>query len=211
MAFMRYKNELIFSAIWEFFMKFVKQIVPLLLILAAIFGVGCTKTKYDDKQVVRIETQIANGEGLVGYRKRLFDFESGTVTDEAVVCDNEFEYLLLLYEICPSNYPAYESAEEYREYVLAHYNVPVFVAEFSQEDWNGFVSAAQSFGIYTWQEEYIYRDIYDASYQTVIITFADGTTKTTRCYCQYPKNFEKVEAAFQDYFGVCAWCELRLR
>ena len=194
-------------------MKTKKLVISLLFVVIAVTSmVGCTtKTEYDDRQVVKIETQMHNGEGFVGYRMRLFNFESGTVMDKAVVSDIEFSYLLELYVYCPSDYSEYKSIEQYREYLLSCYNVPILVAEFSQEDCIGFVSAAQSFGIYTWQDNYIDNSICDATNQYVIITFADGTSKTTRCYNKYPQDFEKVETAFKDYFNVGAWCELRLK
>lgn len=204
-----------------------KKFLMLLLLFALVVTclAGCTpkteyddkveefvpKTEYDDKQVAKIETRLYNGEGLVGYRVRLFDFETGTVTDEAVVSDHEFDYLLRLYTNEPSGYPEYENTDEYRDYLLANYNVSVKVAEFSQDACNGFISTAKSFGIYTWQESYVDNFVCDATSQYIIITFADGTTKTTHCYCKYPEDFEKVEGAFKDYFGVDAWCKLRLR
>lgn len=192
-----------------------KWFMPLLLIFIVVIScVGCTseiKTEYDDKQVSKIETRMYNGEGFVGYHVRLFDFQAGNVTDEAVVSDDEFDYLFRLYLNDPGGSPEYENAEQYREYLLANYNVSVKVAEFSQEDCNRFVSVAKSFGIYTWQESYVDDLICDATNQYIIITFVDGTTKTTRCYNKYPEDFEKVEAAFQDCFGVRAWCDLRLR
>ncbi|MDE5868251.1 MAG: hypothetical protein K2H02_04835 [Anaeroplasmataceae bacterium] len=198
-------------------MKNKKLLIQLFLfVIVIMLMVGCTsktKTEYDDKQVAKIETRLYNGEGIVGYRMRLFDFQTGNVTDEAVISDIEFDFLLQLYMEDPSSYPEYkyENIEQYKEYLLANYNVPVKVAEFSKEDFNEFVCAAKSFGIYTWQESYVDDGICDATSKYIIITFADGTTKTTHCYQKYPKNFNKVEEAFKDYLSANAWCDLRLK
>ena len=172
---------------------------------------GTTETDYDNKQVSKIETRLYNGEGFVGYRMRLFDFESGTVTDKAVISESDFNYLLQLYIDYPIGYPEYDSTEQYREYLLSNYNVSVPVAEFSQEDGNEFISAAKSFGLCKWRESYIDEFICDATHEYIITTFTDGTTKTTHCYCEYPEGFDKVKEAFNDYFGVSYWCNLRLK
>lgn len=167
---------------------------------------GCTDKSanpYNDKEVTQIRTQIRGGETVVdAVYTRTFDFSTGKITDEAVVCDEEIEILLAHYNESSSAYPECDSIEQYEEYLCARYNNPKQVGVFTKEQADGFLKKAISAGIYTWADSYTNKEIVDASSLYFTIVFSDGIEKTTRFYCNYPKNFKKIEAAFKDYFGV---------
>lgn len=189
-------------------MKAKKLLIPLLLLLCCMLALaGCTpKTEYDDKEVDKIETQIYGGYTLIAASyKRTFDFNDNTVIDEPFVNDKEstIEYLLELYN--PNTNAEYGSIDEYKTHLQSYFNTPKEFESFSQEQADRLLKKIKSHGIYTWKESYVSNKVDDASWHSITITFKDGTVKTSRFYCDYPNNFDKIVSAFNDTLGVGLW------
>ena len=209
-------------------MKFKIFLISVLLGISVLFAAGCAAkpdnggnggndgsgageitTEYDDKKVVKIETKIDGGYTLVPASfNRTFDFENNTVTDEVAVFDKDsvIKSLLYYYEIgYISN--DYESAEEYEAYLQTYYNNPKQVRTFFQDLGKMFLEGIKANGIYTWKERYVNYSATDLSWYNVIITFDDGTVKTSSFYYDYPDKFKNVECLFSVYLNVGMWCD----
>ncbi|MDE7295928.1 MAG: hypothetical protein K2N84_01550 [Clostridia bacterium] len=159
----------------------------LLGFILALSLCGCTpKTEYDDKEIARI--QSAWVEGMSAFRcdyVRIFDFETGTVTD---ICQADIDELPE--EVLPN---------EYRE----GYNTPKTVTTFTEEQGQSFLKKTKSLGFLAWKDRYETDDIIcDGGHETVTVTFTDGTVKSTYIYYKDPPNYEKIRTAFTDLLGA---------
>ncbi|MDE7453495.1 MAG: hypothetical protein K2N22_03715 [Clostridia bacterium] len=210
-------------------MKFKIFLISVLLGISVLFAAGCAAkpdnggnggddgsgageitTEYDDKKVVKIETKIDGGYTFDGASyNRTFDFENNTVTDEVAVSDKDALIKILLdrYERGFLN-DEYESADEYEEYLQTHYNNPKQVSTIFQNPGNMLLKYLKAKGIFTWKDEYVGNmAVTDLSWYNVIITFDDGTVKTSRFYYDYPDKFKNVECLFSVYLHVGMWCD----
>lgn len=199
-----------------------KLLMPLLLIAVIVTSMaGCMPkteyddkgavktetTEYDDKEVLKIETSIYGGYTLypsVSFN-RTFDFNADTVTDERYIDYKESTIELLLKWYNEDPVSGYESAEDYEAYLQSYYNTPELFYTFSQEQAESLLKKIKSYGIYTWKENYIREAVADAAWHSVSITFKDGTVKTSRFYCEYPDNFNRIAEAFNENLSVGLW------
>lgn len=183
--------------------KLVSALVVCLLIL--IFPIaGCApKTEYGDNEIIQIKTQVGGGEVAVdALYTRTFDFIKGKITDEIVVDNKELNRLIDSYNSHPSDYPEYAGLKQYKAYLNKQYNIPKKIADFTNAQADDFIKKVISFGICTWEDNYINQTVLDAGSLHFVIKFRNGSEKTTDFYQQYPSNFKEIEAAFPDCFGV---------
>lgn len=116
---------------------------------------------------------------------RTFDFEAGTVTD--------------IWEADIDELPEEILPDEYR----GRYNTPKAVTTFTGEQGESFLKKAKSFGFLAWKDRYETDDIIcDGGHETVTVTFADGTVKSTYIYFEYPPKYEEIKAAFCELLGA---------
>ena len=180
-----------------------KTAVLMLLTVFAAVLCGCYgKTIYDDKELQKIEYSGAEGMGMLPMAyTRTFDLLNCTVIDE-IRCDErtEAEYI----EIAKNRYDA-ERDGDYAQYMAeaeSYCNTPARVGTFSSKKRDAFVEYIVQNGVYTWKDEYKTDEIlHDYAGFWVTLYFADGTEKATEFYAQEPRNYKKIEAAFEDYLG----------
>lgn len=206
-------------------MKRIVLIFSLLLIGLSLVGCKTISTEYDDKEILRIETSIQGSWDAVNYT-RVFDFETGIVTDEYEVSEYSLESWLERYTEVPERFPEYESAEEYEAYLTSHYNNPMQISTFDDEKVEEFMKKMISYGFYTW-ESYHY-PMTDGTGFYLNVYFTDGTVKPARFYGVKPdrlasskgnsfffynsgarkeymnkvQNYKKCNSAFKKYLGA---------
>lgn len=180
-----------------------KTAVLMLLTVFAAVLCGCYgKTIYDDKELLKIEYSGAEGMGMLPLAyTRTFDLAECAVIDE-IRCDErtETEYI----EIAKNRYDA-EKDGDYADYMAEaenYCNTPETVGSFPSEKRDAFLEYIVQNGVYTWKDEYKTDEIlHDYAGFRITFCFADGTEKETRFYAKEPKNYKKIEAAFEDYLG----------
>lgn len=160
-------------------------------LITAMLFCGCTPTtEYDDLVISKIETTCV--EGMAPFPRkfvRTFDFETGTVTDTWVANINDIP------------------EEDIANFDITQYNIPLPVTSFSEEQAQEFVQEVKSLGFYPWKDRYETTEIIcDGGSESVTIFFTDGTVKSTYFYFEYPKDYEKVTNAFQNYLGANLYC-----
>ena len=175
----------------------------LIIALFAVICAGCyARTEYDEKTLVRVEYSGAEGmaEFPLAYT-RTFDFSQNVVFDE-VKCDErtEQEYICLRLERYDAerdgDYAVYEA--RVRDYC----NTPVKKGEFSAQDGEAFCEYIVKNGVFTWKDSYkTAKTMYDFAGFHVCFYFSDGTEKATYFYAEYPRNYQKIENAFESYLG----------
>lgn len=171
--------------------------------LFALMCAGCyARTKYDEKTLVRAE--YSGAEGMAAFPlayTRAFDFSECAVFDE-VRCDErtEEEYIRSRLERYDAerdgDYEAYETK------VKNYCNTPVKKGEFSAQSGEAFCEYIVKNGVFTWKDSYkTDKTMYDFGGFHVCFYFSDGTEKSTYFYAEYPRNYKKIEAAFESYLG----------
>ncbi len=176
------------------------------VLIAALFLVICgacyAHTEYDEKTLVK--AVYAGAEGMAEFPlayTRTFDFSQNAVFDE-VKCDErtEQEYIrsrLGRYDAeRDGDYAAYEAR------VKSYCNTPVKKGEFSAQDGEAFCEYIVKNGVFTWKDSYkTDKTMEDFAGFHVCFYFSDGTEKATYFYAEYPRNYKKIEAAFEDFLG----------
>lgn len=169
-------------------MKVKKLSVSVLLFCIAVFViVGCTpETEFDDMEITKIETSWQEGFApFSGYYLRTFDFKKGKVYDTIVTTADISDIL--------------ESTSGFK---AEDFNNPKRVATFTQEQAVELYENIKFLGFLAWKDEYITDDIMDGDGSQVSVYFSDGTVKSTKIYCQYPPNYDKILNEFKERFGV---------
>ena len=171
---------------------------------------GVNATEYDNKTIIKIETQYHVGEALVNaYYLRTFDFVSGTVTDEARITEKEYARLVDRYTKGESRYDEWDTLEEYKANLNQQCNTPKLIALFHNDQAEACLEEAKTSGIFTWKEEYL-GYIKDGGTLYVTIVFADGTMKITKFHEGFPKIYEAIDLVFKQHLGAGFLCELSL-
>ncbi|MBD5390471.1 hypothetical protein HDR67_00445 [bacterium] len=179
--------------------RFISLVVCFMFLL-----VGCNysqSTEYDEKELVKIEIITSNA--FVDYfnsdsHVRTFDLIQLKVTDERRLTLGEVEYLKEIYYEKPSLQKEYSTYEEYEQMIDSTYNQGKEIKQFTQDEKNAFIKAIVKNGIYTWKDSYVTDEIYhDAVGFNIHLYFSDGSKKSTHFYFKYPRNYKKIEGAFQ--------------
>ena len=173
-------------------------------LLLAVCGACYAHTEYDDKTLVRAEYSGAEGmaEFPLAYT-RTFDFTECAVFDE-VRCDEATEQAYISSRL--ERYDAGRDGdfEAYETRVKNYCNTPVKKGKFSAESGKAFCEYIVKNGAFTWKDSYKTKEILnDFAGFRIRFYFSDATEKMTYFYAEYPKNYEKIEKAFERYLGFC--------
>lgn len=170
-------------------------------------GACAPKSPYEGASVVRIERISREGMEMFSSRRyiRAFDFENNIVTDETELSEEDFQMWISLYEERTPD--ATESEREaYIAELRAEFNTPEVKARFSEADEKDFFEYVEKQGFYSWAERYETQLVVDDGAGFLVkIYFADNTCKQTYFYYDYPDNYEKIAAAFQNDLGCGLW------
>ena len=160
--------------------KKIAVIIFAVFVLSAAMLSGCVWTNFAVGGVLRIET-VWN-EGFAPFARdfvRVFDFETGKVTDTLVADEADI--------------PEGDSSS---------YNKPKSVAKFTAGQAEQFTEKLNRLGFFNWEENYVAEGVFDASGYNVNVYFADGTVKCTYIYGCQPPRYEEVKKAFSDFLGA---------
>ena len=165
-------------------------------------GACAPKSPYEGASVVRIER--ISWEGMEMFSSRRY-IENNIVTDETELSEEDFQTWISLYEERTPD--ATESEREaYIAELRAEFNTPEVKARFSEADEKDFFEYVEKQGFYSWAERYETQLVVDDGAGFLVkIYFADNTCKQTYFYYDYPDNYEKIAAAFQNDLGCGLW------
>lgn len=74
-------------------------------------------------------------------------------------------------------------------------------ASFTEEQAKQFVRTANLYHMFGWKEVYENPNILDGWWDTITISYTDGTVQTVRCCNKCPPFYRSVMNAFKEYFG----------
>ncbi len=183
-------------------MKKTVGAVLVIALLAVICAACYAHTEYDDKTLVRAVYSGSEGmaEFLLAYT-RTFDFSEGAVIDE-VLCDERTEQEYICSRLGRYDPERDGDYEAYETRVKNYCNTPEKKGEFTAEDGKAFCEYIVKNGVFTWKESYrTDKTMYDFAGFHVYFYFSDGTEKSTYFYAEYPRNYKKIEAAFENFLG----------
>lgn len=177
------------------------------ILLCGTGGCAPSYPPYEGAYVVKIE-RIAGG-GMTMFPPpiyiRTFDFEKNIVTDETMLSEEGIQIWISLYEERTPDATETER-EAYIAELRAEFNTPEVKARFSEADEKDFFEYVEKRGFYSWAERYETQLVVDDGAGFLIkIYFADDTCKQTYFYYDYPDNYEKIAAAFQNALGCGLW------
>ncbi len=166
----------------------------LLIFLIVMLTSSCIENEYKEyeaKMISKIETEILGEYHMWTRCKRIFDFEQNQVLD---IIDVDEE---ALNQFKQNSYNDFEYDDIN--------NQKKVITTFTEDKKITFIKNIIFLNIYSWQDDYISKDVVCGSSSSITIYFTDCTYKSTIFYYLYPKNYEKIVSCFQDSFEVGCW------